>query len=144
MTDHEFRVTVEDLKTGERRIMEFGGGDYLLIPFGACHQSGLQAHPMSGTHVITIKGYRPDVAAREIDAAKTDRRQVELRVLAGILDRLPSIVLAERQERGLTQDLAATEIGIAGATLFRIESGRGCNTSTASALLRWLAGGDHD
>lgn len=34
MTDHQFRVTVEDLTEGTRQVMEFAPGDYLLSDRG--------------------------------------------------------------------------------------------------------------
>lgn len=63
----EFRVTVEDLASGERQCMEFSPGDYLLVPFAPCYVAGVQAYPTSGTHVITVKGHRPAAPARVVD-----------------------------------------------------------------------------
>lgn len=62
-----FRVTVEDLETGEKSAMHVHPGDYVLIPFEPCHRAGVQAYPKSGTHVITIKGYGPTAPGREVN-----------------------------------------------------------------------------
>lgn len=66
---HQFRVTVEDLETGDVEVMEFAAGDYVLIPFAPCHRSHIAAYPKSGTHVITIKDHRPQDAPRKIGAS---------------------------------------------------------------------------
>jgi len=66
VAEHEFRVTVEDLKTGDRQIMEFGSGDYVLIPFAPCYRASVDAYPTKGTHVITVKGRRPTVKPRHV------------------------------------------------------------------------------
>lgn len=63
---YEFRVTVEDLKTGERQVMEFTPGDYVLIPFGPCRRDGVQMLPMQGRQVITVSRYGPLAKARVI------------------------------------------------------------------------------
>jgi hypothetical protein len=63
---HQFRVTVEDLETGDRQVMEFAAGDYVLIPFAPCRRAGIQMYPRSGTHVITVKDHRPQEAPREV------------------------------------------------------------------------------
>lgn len=75
MADREFRVTVEDLITGERSVMEIAAGDYVLIPFAPCYRAEVQAYPTSGTHVITIKGHRPAANPRVVstDEAETGR-----------------------------------------------------------------------
>lgn len=56
-----FRVTVEDLATGDRQSMIVHSGDYVLIPFAPCHLAHTQADLIAGTHVLTVKGYRPTV-----------------------------------------------------------------------------------
>lgn len=71
MAEHQFRVTVEDLVEGTKRVMEFAPGDYLLIPFAPCHRAGVQVYPKSGTHVITVKDYWPEAPARDA-AARED------------------------------------------------------------------------
>lgn len=74
MAEHEFRVTVEDLTTGDRQITEFAPGDYVLIPFGPCYRDGVQVYPLERRHVITIRGYGPAVKARTVpDDEVTDR-----------------------------------------------------------------------
>lgn len=64
---HQFRVTVEDLVTGDVQVMEFAAGDYVLIPFAPCHRSSVTAYPKSGTHVITIKDHRPQATPKKIN-----------------------------------------------------------------------------
>ncbi|GAA0738499.1 hypothetical protein Drose_04490 [Dactylosporangium roseum] len=63
---HQFRVTVEDLVTGDKQVMEFAPGDYVLIPFAPCRREHITAYPKSGTHVITIRDHRPQAAPREV------------------------------------------------------------------------------
>jgi hypothetical protein len=65
---YEFRVTVEDLVTGDRQVTEFARGDYVLIPFAPCLLASAQAYPTKGTHVITIKNYRPAAKHRTVEA----------------------------------------------------------------------------
>lgn len=67
---HEFRVTVEDLTTGERKVMNFAAGDYVLIPFAPCWRDSVSVYPKSGTHIITIKGYRPAEPAQVIETTE--------------------------------------------------------------------------
>ena len=55
MTEKQLRVTIEDLKTGDKEIVEFGD-DYILICAGHTYQDGIQVYPTKGTHVITVKG----------------------------------------------------------------------------------------
>jgi hypothetical protein len=64
---YEFRVTVEDLTTGDKQVMEFAPGDYVLIPFAPCYRDGIQIYPQKGTHVITVKDYRPQEPARQVE-----------------------------------------------------------------------------
>jgi len=68
----QFRVTVDDLETGEQRVMEFAAGDYVLIPFAPCHRSSISAYPKSGTHVITIKDHRPQDAPRLVSGTPVE------------------------------------------------------------------------
>jgi hypothetical protein len=53
-----FRVTVEDIETGESSMVEVAEGDYLLVPFGSCYLDGVTQHA-NGTVQLTIKGHRP-------------------------------------------------------------------------------------
>lgn len=57
-----FRVTVEDLETGETQTKIVQAGDYMLIPFEPCYLAGAQQYPKSGTVVLTIKDHRPQKA----------------------------------------------------------------------------------
>lgn len=59
MADEGFRVTVEDLKTGEKQCMIVAEGDFMLIPFAPCYLAGSQRWPKSGTVQVTLKDYRP-------------------------------------------------------------------------------------
>ncbi len=54
-----FRVTVEDLDTGEKQAMEVAAGDFMLIPFAPCFLEHTQMHPAAGTVVLTLKNHRP-------------------------------------------------------------------------------------
>jgi hypothetical protein len=53
-----FRVTVEDLETGEVRSMEIAEGDYLLIPFGSCYLNHVQ-RSANGTVQMSVKDHHP-------------------------------------------------------------------------------------
>jgi hypothetical protein len=64
---YSFRVTVEDLKTGDRSVMEVAEGDYALIPFAPCHLASSQVYPAKGTHVLTLKDYRPAAPGRAVE-----------------------------------------------------------------------------
>lgn len=61
-----FRVTVEDLETGDKQAMEIAEGDYLLIPFAPCYLDGAQIYPGKGTVVLTIKDHRPAEKSRQV------------------------------------------------------------------------------
>jgi hypothetical protein len=63
---HQFRVTVEDLETGEKSVVEIAAGDYILIPFAPCYLAHTNAYPGKGTVVLTIKDHRPQDAPREV------------------------------------------------------------------------------
>lgn len=69
----EFRVTVEDLTTGERQVMLFAKGDYVLIPFAPCRRVGVDADLLAGTHVITVGGYGPSERALVVPSEGADR-----------------------------------------------------------------------
>lgn len=57
MTDY-FRVTVEDLSTGEKRSVDVTEGDYVLVPFEPCHLANFARHA-NGTVQLTIKDHHP-------------------------------------------------------------------------------------
>jgi hypothetical protein len=63
---HQFRVTVEDLETGDKQAMEVAAGDYILIPFAPCYLAHTNAYPGKGTVVLTVKDHRPQDAPREV------------------------------------------------------------------------------
>ncbi len=50
----QFRITVEDLQTGDKGTKTVGLHDYFLLTTGDC-TSSVQAYA-NGTHVITVKG----------------------------------------------------------------------------------------
>lgn len=62
MTDY-FRVTVEDLSTGEKRSMDVAEGDYMLIPFEPCYLNHVQ-RSANGTVQVSLKNHRPGGPAR--------------------------------------------------------------------------------
>lgn len=62
----EFRVTVEDIETGETETMVVHSGDYLLIPFAPCYLSGTQKYLTTGTVQLTVKDWRPQGSARKV------------------------------------------------------------------------------
>lgn len=59
-----FRVTVEDLETGEKQTKVVQAGDYMLIPFAPCYLAGAQQYPTTGTVVLTIKDHFPQDGGR--------------------------------------------------------------------------------
>ena len=63
-----FRITVEDLDTGEKQAMVVHPGDFMLIPFEPCHLASSQAYPKSGTMQLTLKGYAPQAEAAAVTA----------------------------------------------------------------------------
>jgi hypothetical protein len=62
VADRRFRVTVEDLTTGEQQTREVAPGDYVLVPFEPCHLASEQHHP-NGTVVLNLCGRTPRVAS---------------------------------------------------------------------------------
>lgn len=52
--DKQIRVTIEDLETGDKEVVEVGD-DYLLICAGRCYEDGIQTYPTKGTHIITVR-----------------------------------------------------------------------------------------
>ncbi|PXY33579.1 hypothetical protein BAY59_10890 [Prauserella coralliicola] len=59
MASKGFRVTVEDLDTGETESKVVAPGDYLLITIAPCRLSSVSQYPKSGTVQLTLKGYQP-------------------------------------------------------------------------------------
>lgn len=53
-----FRVTVEDLATGEKQSRIVAEGDYMLIPFAPCYLHSAQRYG-NGTVSVTLKGHSP-------------------------------------------------------------------------------------
>jgi len=49
-------VTVEDLATGEKEVVEVKD-DYLILAAGSCHVEHVQTYA-NGTHILTVKGRR--------------------------------------------------------------------------------------
>ncbi|WP_435582896.1 hypothetical protein [Amycolatopsis thermoflava] len=59
MPDKGFRVTVEDLDTGEAETRTVAPGDFVLIPLEPCHLSSVSRYEKSGTVQLTLKDHRP-------------------------------------------------------------------------------------
>ena len=57
-----FKVTVEDLDTGETQAMVVSTGDYMLIPFSPCYLHHTQMS--NGSVQLTLKGHAPSAPAR--------------------------------------------------------------------------------
>lgn len=57
-----FRITVEDLETGEKQSRVVQAGDYILMPFAPCHLANVAQYPSTGTVVLTVKDHRPQKA----------------------------------------------------------------------------------
>lgn len=57
MPEKQIRVTVEDLKTGDRETVEISD-DYILICAGRCELTYTNVYPAKGTHVLTVKGMK--------------------------------------------------------------------------------------
>lgn len=57
-----FRVTVEDLATGDTQSMICAPGDMMLIPFAPCYKHSSQHHA-NGTTIITVKDHHPQFKA---------------------------------------------------------------------------------
>ena len=62
-----FRVTVEDLETGEKQSREVAEGDYMVIPFGSCYLDGLSQYH-TGTVQLTLRGWKPLGPPREVES----------------------------------------------------------------------------
>jgi len=64
MTDKGFRVTVEDLETGETGTRVVGAGDYILVPFEPCYLDSVVRHK-NGTIQFTLKGHAPKAVSTD-------------------------------------------------------------------------------
>jgi hypothetical protein len=78
VAEHEFRVTVEDLRDGTRQSAELAAGDYVLWTFAPCYRASVQAYPKTGTHVITVKGHRPAAKPRQLPPDATAGHVLEV------------------------------------------------------------------
>lgn len=67
MTDW-FRVTVEDLQTGDRQVVEVAEGDYVINTFGSCYLDTRQTY-MNGTVQVFIKDHHPAAKPRHPESA---------------------------------------------------------------------------
>lgn len=56
-----FRVTVEDLETGDSHSAEVAAGDYVMVAFAPCHLHHVQRHA-TGTVQLTLRDHRPEGA----------------------------------------------------------------------------------
>lgn len=63
MSQPVIRVTVTDLQTGQASSRELNAGDYMLIPTGPAYLSTTQVRANGATHVLTVKGCRPQRTA---------------------------------------------------------------------------------
>lgn len=57
MTDY-YRITTEDLATGDTEAVEIAEGDYVLVATGKCRVTGEHRHA-SGTVQLTVKHHFP-------------------------------------------------------------------------------------
>lgn len=64
-----FRVTVEDLETGDKQVMQVAEGDYMLIPFEPCYLDHTQ-RSARGTVQLTLKNHRPAGPPRHGDTPR--------------------------------------------------------------------------
>lgn len=54
------KVTVTDANTGEKLGEQIVvPGDFVVIAHEPCYIDGVQAYPLKGTQVLTIKGHKP-------------------------------------------------------------------------------------
>lgn len=60
-----FRVTVEDLQTGDKQVIEVAGGDYVLNTFGGCYLDTMQRYA-NGTIQVNIRDHAPTAKARPV------------------------------------------------------------------------------
>jgi hypothetical protein len=61
-----FRVTVEDLETGEKMVREVAEGDFVLMGFGSCYLAN-RTHYANGTVQLTVRDHWPAAASRPIE-----------------------------------------------------------------------------
>jgi hypothetical protein len=67
MTDNpRFKVTVEDLETGDKQAMEVGAGDYMLIPFAPCRLVHTQ-RSIDGAVQVSLAGHQPTAPGRQVE-----------------------------------------------------------------------------
>lgn len=62
MSAQGYKVTVEDLDTGETTTTRVARGDYLLLTFEPCHDSHHVTYG-NGVAQITIRDHQPEFAA---------------------------------------------------------------------------------
>lgn len=67
MTDW-FRVTVEDLQTGDKQVIEVAEGDYVINAFEPCYLDSMQTY-LNGTVQVFIKDHRPAAKPRHPESA---------------------------------------------------------------------------
>jgi hypothetical protein len=60
-----FRVTVEDLETGDKQAMEVAEGDYALLTFGSCYLDGISVYG-NGTVQLNVRDHHPAGPKREV------------------------------------------------------------------------------
>jgi hypothetical protein len=63
-----FRVTVEDLETGDKQVIEVAEGDYVINTFDPCYLGTMQRYG-GDTVQVFIKNHRPAAGARHPEAA---------------------------------------------------------------------------
>jgi hypothetical protein len=63
-----FRVTVEEIDTGQTSTMLIAPGDYFLATFDPCHETH-HATYAKGVAQITIKGHKPEFEAYSPDGS---------------------------------------------------------------------------
>jgi hypothetical protein len=57
-----FRVTCEDLATGETQTRDVAVGDYMLLSFAPCYLHHTQRYA-NGTVILTLKDHQPRPAS---------------------------------------------------------------------------------
>jgi|1185.fasta_scaffold173733_2 hypothetical protein len=67
MTDW-FRVTVEDLQTGDKQVIEVAEGDYVINAFEPCYLESRQTY-LNGTVQVFIRDHRPADKPRHPESA---------------------------------------------------------------------------
>jgi hypothetical protein len=73
MSTAKFRVTVEDLETGDQESKDVAEDDYFVLTTGTCYLAGVQSYPVQGTCVLTIKGHSPKLHATPPPIAEEGR-----------------------------------------------------------------------